>query len=676
MDIRAALILLLAIGAVCPAELARSAPPQIDAQYQSYLAHIAAANSALRLHEAGDAKRWLNQAPGNHHSWEWRWLHHQSDTSVRQFKAESWSPVRADYSPDGSLLAVAGSDGKVRVLSGEELTVQREFQTGEQAVYAARFNFDGTLIATCNRDGNIAVWSAKSGDKIWEQPGGGQGLADIAWHPRGQQIAFCSWFRGPQSVLGTVSLWDAKTGQQTWKTEFGVKPVVVVKFSPDGSRLAAGTWDGIVGVWDSAAPDKPQELNFRDAANYSAIDDIAFSPDGARLAAASKNGSPRIWNLATGQIERDLRGHSSAVFSVAFAGDETLLSGGSDGVMGVWNTARGELAHRCIGHENRIGSIALRPTTREVATCSADRTIRIWNLADSGALEDDHRAKYVYGMALSRDGRLLATGGQTPTDVTVWDAAKRQPLRKLAGLEGSVNYLSFGPDNLLVGGNWNNDLIIWDAGTGETVRTLEKQNLGGVQQCAFSSNGNWIAASVRSQQIAIWDARTGKLIQKLPMPRGSWGLDFSADSSRLAAGDGTGVMRVFATDSWREEISLPGVESQSNAVKFSPDGRRVACGGENGRLVVFDIESKAVAHSAAAHSQRIWTLDFLADGSRLATGGADLKVKLWDVDSGQSVLTLSEFTEPVYNLVFSAVDDTLFVNGTVAQRAFSVPRQK
>lgn len=35
---------------------------QGDSKYQSYIAHIAEANSSLRLNEAADSKRWLESA--------------------------------------------------------------------------------------------------------------------------------------------------------------------------------------------------------------------------------------------------------------------------------------------------------------------------------------------------------------------------------------------------------------------------------------------------------------------------------------------------------------------------------------------------------------------------------------------------------------------------------------
>src|SRR5262245_31274556 len=39
-------------------------------EYQSYLAHIAAASTSLRLHDTAAAKRWLASAPDKYRDWE------------------------------------------------------------------------------------------------------------------------------------------------------------------------------------------------------------------------------------------------------------------------------------------------------------------------------------------------------------------------------------------------------------------------------------------------------------------------------------------------------------------------------------------------------------------------------------------------------------------------------
>lgn len=634
-----------------------------ESEYQSYLAHISAANSALRLNEAVEAKHWLKATPGSHDTWEWRYLQQAVDSSAGVLAAENWSPVKIEYSPDGERLGVAGDDGLARIISIRTRTIEQEIKVGEQAVYAVRFSPDGNSIATTTRDGNLAVWTLANGKKVWEQKSGGQGLADVAFSPDGKQVAFCSWYRGPKTVLGIVSLWNAESGEQIWKTDFGVKPIVTIQFSPDGKRLAAGTWDAIVGVWNTADLSKPTELNFRDVAQYSAIDDIAFDPTGNRLIAASKNGKPRIWDLEKNEIEKDLREHTNAVFAARFSLDgKTIVTGGSDGVVAIWDALELSLKKKHYGHEGRVVSVAIHPQSHSIASCSADKTIRFWSLEDNGTFTDPLGAKFVYGLTLSQDGKLLATGGQTPAEVTIWDMTTMKPLRHLSGIEGTVNYLAFGDQHRLVGGNWNNEVVIWDAYSGKQLMQLEKAEFGGLQQCAFSADGKTVAVSGAKNRTVIWDANSGKKLKELAFPKGCWGICFSRDAKQLAIGDGAGVVHLISCETWEEVKSFSGSDSQIYGLKFSPDGKQLACGSENGRLVFHEIESGKSTVQVTAHSQRIWTVDYAADGTRLATGSADLKVKIWDTRSGANVLTLADFANSIYNVEFSRLSDDLIIN--------------
>lgn len=636
-----------------------NSPPQLES---SYFAHIAAANSALRLNEAAEARRWLAATPGDHRTWEWRYLHRLSDTSMHTLKFDDSAPLKVDLSPTGSVLAVAHVDGFVSLFDTASWTQTQRWRVGQQSVYAASFSPDGTRLGTCTRDGKLAVWNAADGTQVWEQPSGGQGLADIAWSPDGTRLLFCSWYRGAASVLGIVSLWDVVNGEQLWKTDFGVKPIVAARFSRDGKKFAVGTWDALVGIWDAASPTEPQVLDFKDVTRYSAIDGLDFHPQENILVAATKNGSPRVWNLAEPEKPRDLHGANSSVFCVVHSPDgRSLFSGDSNGVIGVWDLASGELIQRLYGHEGRIGSLCIHPDGGHLVSSSADGSVRVWSLARPRPFVAEGTSTFVYGMTLNQAGTMLATGGEGDKPITIWSTETYQPLRQVPGVTGSVNYLDFGGDALLACGNWDGDLRVIDASSGETPWTLDKTEHGGMQQCAFSEDGQWLAVATSKNQVAVWHVPTRKLAKLLPFESGCWGIDFHPASTELAVGDGNGHIHVYTVGSW-ESWSCAGNEKLIAALKFSPDGKTIAAGSDNGLLCMFDAAAHRLTHTVQAHTGRIWSLDFLSDGSRLATGSGDRKVRLWDVNSAEPVLTISDFPESIYNVKFSADGTTLFVN--------------
>lgn len=635
---------------------------------QRYLAHLAAANSALRLNEAPEARRWLDEIPETARSWEWHLLNARVDSSTEQLSTESWTPLRLDLSADNSRLAVAGSDGWVRIYNARSLELIAQWRVSEQTVYAARIHPQGQQLAVCSRDGQISLWEIATQKQLWTHKSGGEGLADLAYRPDGKELLFCSWFRGEETVQGTVSTWDATSGQQNWKTEFGVKPIVTARYSPDGKLFAVGTWDAQVGVWQTDALGEPRVFDFADRPQYSAIDDIAFSPDSKQLAAATKNGTPRLWSLEGPAVPVDMIGHSNAVFSIAFSSDgKSLLTGGSDGVLGLWDVSQRVQTHRFFGHLNRILSISVVSNEARLITASADKTLRVWDLNAAKGFDALEAGKFAYGLVVGNDGKSLITGGQSETTITVWDANTKHALRHFAGTSSTVNYLDGDGKDWVAGGNWNGDVCIWSIATGETVKQMGSKELGGMQQCSLSDDQKWLASATNKKQVVVWDATTGEVAKVIPMSNGCWGIDFSSDSQGLAVGDGQGNVHWISTDNWETAWTCQAGGSQINAIRVARSGEWLAAGSESGLLIIVDIEQHGVKHQVQGHTERIWSLDISPDEKRIVTGSSDRRVKTWDPYTGVSLLTIADFSEAIYNVRFSADGLSLFVNSLGAQ---------
>ena len=259
-----------------------------DNSYQSYLAHVAAANASLRLNEAAEAKRWIASAPAEHRGWEWEYLSGRVENSLRAITFDGADPRKIRFSPSGDAIAAAMSDGTVRIVdpqSGEEL---QRLTGHQQTVYDVRYSPDARTLVSCSRDGTVRLWSTGDGKELWQSKGGGQGIASVAYSPDGTTIGYTSWHR-KESVVGLVVLFDAASGKELWRTGYDVKPIVDIEFSSDGKYFAIGTWNWRVAVWDVSRAELVRDFDYNDVPVYSAIDDITFSADGKHVAAASKS---------------------------------------------------------------------------------------------------------------------------------------------------------------------------------------------------------------------------------------------------------------------------------------------------------------------------------------------------------------------------------------------------
>jgi len=114
---------------------------------------------------------------------------------------------------------------------------------------------------------------------------------------------------------------------------------------------------------------------------------LAYNPIQKHLAVGSSDGKIRLIETSNFSLLSQTEAHTNSVFSLAYSPDfSSLWSGSRDAHLKCWHITDGLQLHQdIIAHLYTINHIVFSPTGEHFATCSKDKSIKLWE-ASSGRL--------------------------------------------------------------------------------------------------------------------------------------------------------------------------------------------------------------------------------------------------------------------------------------------------
>ena len=317
-----------------------------------------------------------------------------------------------------------------------------------------------------------------------------------------------------------------------------------------------------------------------------------------------------------------LKGHTTAVNSIVFKDDGTLISGSDDNTLRAWSVTggtqrwskdvggrvkavalpshnphfiayggrdnnnirmrysddgdwRGEVS----GHTSSVFSLAFKPNSYVLASGSSDKTIRIWDVGDNTNLRHVRTLRghtsWVNSVAWSPDGRTLASASRDGT-VRLWNPNNGINFAVLRGHTESVLCVAWSPDGrILASGSYDKTIRLWNPDTHGTRRVLRELNIA--VRLEFHPDGQTLASSVGYRGvIRLWNPNTGTHKATL---KGYGTPTFSPNGQILTGVQGGGSGNIFLYRLLTVDVTGNGVVNVNDLVEVARNyGKTVGAG--------------------------------------------------------------------------------------------------
>ncbi len=602
------------------------------------------------------------------------------------------SILAVDFNSDGSVGALAGSEGVIYLIdtsTGERL---RSIQTGSP-VNAIGFSPDGAQIAAAMSDGTVGVWAAADGAEVYRLSGHGEVVTDVEYSADGATLASAS-------ADSTVRLWDAASGQLRHTLRAHIDYVFKLSFSPDGARLASssaaiGVPEGertprhnTIQVWDVGSGDNiltipPQGIGY--------IRDVEFSPDGATIAATTWSGAlggtARFYDAETGEEIQRIYAHRDTIANLEYSPDGALLATASrDQSVKIWDIEKGVLVESYVDLGDRVQDIEFSPDGDYLliglgeagdfpdgSDSPADSSAYLWDLRNRAQAQVySGHSNWVWAADISPGGSLVASGSGplfpvSPEDldatVRIWGARTGRQAIALHGHTNTVDSVRFTLDgDFLLSASWDGTIRRWDLNDGREVQRYNLPYESGsspprVYMIDLLPNREQFVSGSDDALIRLWDIESGEVIREYvghedPIN----GVHVSADGKLMvSASGGWGrndlTVRLWDVESGELLKTFEGHGHIVNYARIAPNNEFIISTSWDKTVRMWDVATGEEIRQFVGHTGNTFGIDITDDSATLLTTSSDTTVRMWDIASGEEINRFEQHSDWIQEIV-------------------------
>ena len=525
-------------------------------------------------------------------------------------------------------------------------------------VTALAFHPEGKLAASADIKGNISFWNI---DKLFEEK-----KIENAFSGKINGLDFTEdgtkllMFGEGKKKFAKVINWEMKN--EVGEIGNVTKTLISGCFNTKKPyRLMVGGDDGKVNFYEGV-PFK-YKCEFKEHLGKF-VSDIQCSPDGEKFISVGFDKKVVIYDAKEGQIldqfdtSKIENGHKMAIISCAYLDDARLATCSIDRTVKIWDLNEKKLLFTLIPAEGKLGTpyifCGIVCDGKKIVAVSLNGTLYSWDLEtlDDNKLPDlilyGHQNP-VTSLDMAKNAKEIITG-DTNNLVLIWGEDGLAKVLYEGGKEKKgISHIALSFDESLVYiTEVQGNLLCFDRASGEKKFEIEdiKGNFKGIVP-SRKNNDELYALQTK----ILFKINEGKVEKKETLSFESKCLEVNEDLEEILIGDKKGKLHIFGMD-LKEKEKKDIHYGEYQVIKLSPDGKLIASGDNQRTILIYEADTKnVICDRFGFHTGSIFDLDWTTDSKFLASASLDCNVMIWELETKKRLKNYPNFDGNQINAV-------------------------